>query len=426
MSRLELINLLKSVDCKVLQYGNNKANIEYYYCNCDPNENEAICSVCANICHKGHKLSEIHFGEESCKCGKHCHRKFNISKFESYEYNPRCFFHNWSIYSKKFIYYLDGDNIICLFCSNFCKEKKHSMVKVFSVNIPECMCKHSNHDDMLTIIGKINQIVFLDNYDFDNLIIIQMFNLIFISTESFNNLYLNFILVLDNLKKNLKKKDFNLDIHFQYNYLAFALNNFTTLINSIKHFYYFNNKVKNIFDIDFILDLFMKNVDNSIVNFWKFKAKVITIFHKVVFMSDFRLFPIFKVKDIMNLNPLIRLLLSSNITGDVKIINKYIKRDIENTKQLNFVDSLIIIIENFISNKLKQKELYIIIHKIYSMIKVLAKYNLLETQQIIKICRINDEVIFYFSEHKLLIKHLERSEERDKLFEEIECKIFFN
>ena len=131
-------------------------------------------------------------------------------------------------------------------------------------------------------------------------------------------------------------------------------------------------------------------------------------------------------KDIMNLNPLIRLLLSSNITGDVKIINKYIKRDIENTKQLNFVDSLIIIIENFISNKLKHKELYIIIHKIYSMIKVLAKYNLLETQQIIKICRINDEVIFYFSEHKLLIKHLERSEERDKLFEEIECKIFFN
>jgi hypothetical protein len=405
--QLEKVKLLKSIDCNILKYGNKKVHIEYYYCSCDPEEKDAICSECAKTCHKGHKISVVHFGMETCKCGLRCHKIENISALDDYRYDSKCYFHKWSEYSQKFIFYIYKNTKLCMFCRNFCKESfvEDEVIRVKSDEIPECMCVHSNHNDIISILKKMNYIFFLDEYDFLDIMQVQLFNLIFKSKESFQNLYSNFMINLNRLKMKLKEKLFSLDTNFEFKGISFAIKNFSTLINNLKYFYYFDPLLKDFFDNEFIIDLLKKKFDYNMQNIWRIKANVMTIYRKAVFLSDFVNFPLLKVKDVVNMDPLMRLIITSNLKNNPKIYENYLKKRYTtktklNANQTSFIESIITILNRLVPLKINFNEKYIIIHQIYAIIKVFAKYNLLDSSNINKICSVNDDILFRFTEYR--------------------------
>jgi len=294
-----------------------------------------------------------------------------------------------------------------MFCRNFCKESfvEDEVIRVKSDEIPECMCVHSNHDDIISILKKMNYIFFLEEYDFLDIMQVQLFNLIFKSKESFDNLYSNFMINLNRLKIKLKEKLFSLDLNFEFKGISFAIKNFSTLINNLKYFYYFDPKLKDFFDNEFIIDLLKKKFDYNMQNIWRLNANVITIFRKAVFLSEFVNFPLLKVKDVVNMNPLMRLIITSNIKNNPRIYEMYLKKRYTTKTKLNenntsFIESLITILNRLVPLKINFNEKYIIIHQIYRIIKVFAKYNLLDSSNINKICSVNDDLLFRFTEYR--------------------------
>ncbi len=126
---------------------------------------------------------------------------------------------------------------------------------------------------------------------------------------------------------------------------------------------------------------------------------------EAVFLSEFVNFPLLKVKDVVNMNPLMRLIITSNIKNNPRIYEMYLKKRYTTKTKLNenntsFIESLITILNRLVPLKINFNEKYIIIHQIYRIIKVFAKYNLLDSSNINKICSVNDDLLFRFTEYR--------------------------
>ena len=232
MSEKPIQNSLKIPLCSVLKYGTKPSvdEIEYSFCKtCDDNLINPICIECINKCHQNHNYKKEFFkGNIKCFCGKNLH-KINDNNKNNIDIIP-CTFNEFSIVSKLYVYYIN-DNLenICVFCHNFCSIKENDKIVNFNCHnnninyFPKCECKNEqNHCEYKRLLEKINKISFLD-YDIFNLLNpIQKLNLIFLSKNSFNDTYKDFIYLI------YQSKNFNNKFISTY-----------TIINNNDNFFFF-------------------------------------------------------------------------------------------------------------------------------------------------------------------------------------------
>ena len=126
------------------------------------------------------------------------------------------------------------------------------------------------------------------------------------------------------------------------------------------------------------------------------KNNAIIIYRKILIHKLFNFCPFLKIGDIQNFNPLQRLLIISNVNENKAVI------EFINDKNLNFINSIIILINKFIEIKYNIHELaFEILRNLFSLCKVFAKFNLFKPKDIDKFCEMNDKIIFYFSKLNL-------------------------
>ena len=203
-----VINMSK-VKCSILEHGYNAIEMPFYFCNCDIDQKNPICIECSLICHKGHVLSKIKNNDPTkekekvlCECGMKCHQMDeNVEKLDVYE--PKCYFHEFSINSKINVYYVGPTSKICMFCFNFCNEKDENpfirTIADSSETVPNCECRNELHHDVKSIYLKIN-LIFKEKANFENLYPAQIINLMYLSKKTFKNVFISF-----DTKESLKK-----------------------------------------------------------------------------------------------------------------------------------------------------------------------------------------------------------------------------
>ena len=113
-------------DCTILKYGIKPSNevIEYTFCKtCDINLIYPICIPCIEECHRGHNIKRNYLkGHIKCMCGEKLHTFDQVNKKDE---TISCLFSEWSVKSKLNVYYMTKFNKpLCIFCHNFCNDKK--------------------------------------------------------------------------------------------------------------------------------------------------------------------------------------------------------------------------------------------------------------------------------------------------------------
>ena len=101
--QLRVIKILKSVNFQLLLSSYKSELGDFVFCSCDPEKKEPICMECAKICHSEHKNQIIEKITAICNCGMKSHKI--LTKKQSLILK-QCVFSEWSITSKKYVYYL--------------------------------------------------------------------------------------------------------------------------------------------------------------------------------------------------------------------------------------------------------------------------------------------------------------------------------
>jgi hypothetical protein len=108
----------------------------------------------------------------------------------------------------------------------------------------------------------------------------------------------------------------------------------------------------------------------------------------MVFKKDFSRIPRMKVMDLLNLNPLQRLMLSLNLKEYCPYLSSYYTKN-----QYSIPSTIITLIDKFNSLKEKSELTYSVMRNLYKIIKIYAQFDLLEPEYISKFCILNDEVL---------------------------------
>lgn len=402
-ANIELVKLLKSVDCQLLKTGYKSVTRTYYYCSCDPDQREPICEECSKVCHSGHTIVSSYETNATCQCGIRCHKLFSNATIDN-RYEQKCFFSEWNYKGQTLYYYSDeySKNKICLFCYNHCYrsndasyQHKH-LKKIYNNNNEQfiCDCNHPNHLDIKKIFKLLNELQDKDtsfNYPFNPT---QFLNIIFKSEKSFENVFSSFIINISKLKEEMQNQSFEFDSNIAYSSFMLSLNNFNILVTLSKNFSYFDEKIENLLEFDFVFKFMTKKFDYKSMNIWTLKKNLFNLYYKCVVQKEFEKFSKFKIDDFNNLNPLQRLLIISNVQShENKITFKF------SQSNLHLLEQTITLIERL--NNIREKNLvvYEILRRCYQICKQFAKFNLFDQSQILKFCLLNDEVISNLNNH---------------------------
>lgn len=393
IDEFELIRMQRSVKCTILNEGYKKVEMKCFYCLCDPDQTDPFCFECSKFCHvgEGHEIIEGMIGKHICHCGDRNH-VIEINKKSDNTYNPKCFFHEWSINSGLNIFYETESKLnICMYCRNFCNYDNNHLTKKKKKKVPTCDCdKHLNIKDVFLNLNKIA--INYNMYEFEDLTSTQMVNLIFNSKNSFENIFKSYEIYLKKFRSDLLKETFIFDPNNGFSVFSNAISIFSLIFSSIKYNYCFSDSIKNSFNSDFVFKCIESKVENN--SFWVVKNNVFSIFRILSFLDDFRFSPFFKINDIQNLHPLQRLLLASNVRDNATVMNKYV-----NNLNFNLLKKSMDIIEKFCISKNKINGYQIHIMKnLYSICKIYGKFNLFTNDNIIRLCEINGLAIHKFSE----------------------------
>ena len=390
-----IVRLLKSVNCTILEEGYKKIEKEYIFCKCDPFQKDPICEECFKVCHVGefHGETKRSLLKEFCHCGEKNHKIDNRRKNEDKLYNPKCFFHEWSTETKLNVYYeTQNEKKICMYCMNFCKYDKKTLKKqIATKKVEPCEC--NSHVNLKDIFDNINLLARnLKNFELENLTLTQITNLMFSCNKTFENIYKPYELYLTKFRKDVMLEKFHFDPEICYSVFWSTNSNLNSLVKNIKRFYYFSESLKSCFTYDYVFRcLEVKSENND--SFWHLKKNILKNFRKIKFLGDFSYGPFLKICDIQNLHPLQRLILSSNIRDNQKIISQYV-----NNLDFNFLNKILEEIEKIINLKEKiNKHHFYILKSLYTLCEVYGKFNLFSPDQIIKFCEINELLFQKFS-----------------------------
>jgi hypothetical protein len=410
---LELCCQMKGIrKCSIMKNGVKPYEGSFYFCSCDPDQKDPICLECKNICHKGHVVLDKPFQlVHMCQCGLKNHKITSDMKNEN-AYDRTCYFHELSMFSNVHIYYRiflpDHHKNICMFCNFFClphyteQERKH--IEKTKVNnkdeIPRCQCNYEVHKDVQDIYACIN---YLKIYNLKatleknrNLLgyfsSTSFLNTIFLTDRLKKNIYSSFIYFINKLKTEIKNPEYEFDPRMNYSSFYWSLQNIVAISNKIsgKHSFYFSDKIKEFFSLEFIYDILDKKFTQHNKSTWDIKSAILQCYRKITFNSDMASIPNFKFEDMANLSPLIRLILMSNVK---KCENNFVRENFENLESSsNLIDKLLSILKSL--NKTSQLEMRAnMIFNILHMLKKLSKHYLFSNEQILNYCKIVDFII---------------------------------
>jgi hypothetical protein len=327
-------------------------------------------------------------------------------------YDRTCYFHELSIYSNVHVYYrIFLPNLkknICMFCNFFClphytdQERKHTeKMKVNNKNeIPHCECSYEVHKDVQDIYACINYLK-MNNLKASieknrNLLgyfsSTSFLNTFFLSDRLKKNIYSSFIYFINRLKTEIKNPEFEFDPRMNYSSFYWSLQNIVAISKKIsgKHSFYFSEKLRNFFPLEFIYDILDKKFTQHNKSTWDIKSAILQCYRKISFNTDMNNIPNFKFEDMANLSPVIRLILMSNVK---KCENNFIRENFENLdSSSNLTDKLLSTLKTL--NKSSQLETRSnMIFNILHMLKKISKHYLFSNEQILNYCKIVDFII---------------------------------
>ena len=382
-------------ECSILKYGLKMSNekIDFSFCRtCDPNLINPICAACIRECHKGHKYKKKFMkGEIKCICGErlHCMSK----KPDLTNNNSACQLGEWYLISKLNFYYKTKDKkCYCMLCYNVCNndKSKESIYKLKAENndnekvfIPNCNCNNEDvHQERKIFFEKMEEIAHnLDNYEYFNLLHpSQIINMIFLSKDQFkvnySDLnYLNELIKSENLAESsefkfFKKADFSSTNYYSmFNHLIefIRLNRHTNITYYCKEAQdYFSFKRAKL-----ILSL-LNNMRHNEKSFCILSSKFLELFHKIYIGNITQSFSKFKLNDLENFSCMLRWLCCN-------LNDKYF---LESQEIVNF---LISILKNINVNGFSCIEAMDLIIIIITILKKMARYNLISNGDMIRI-----------------------------------------
>ena len=384
----DLIKIHKKMDCQVLTTGYKYVEADYYLCECDEEDISPICSFCANNCHKNHQKTKWKNGEAVCMCGFYNHIVKNENKEEENQ-SISCIFSDLLLDYIKYYPLKIENSKLCVYCNEFCVEKEHKYLDFDEQKISQkCQCQ--KHKDLKSIYKSIISLAHQSNRIRGfNLLIFS--NLLFLNEIYFRMIYKDFIVTQKSLLQEISMNDFHLSAYYGSGNYFCAIENFAALVKNIKFVNYHNEKLYEFFDFTFVYKLLNSDFNASTTSLWILKNNVLLIFRKIFVHKLFNFCPFLKISDIVNMNPLQRLLILSNIND-----NKAILRIIM-SKEFNLIEIILRLIKKFIYLDDKAPDLAIgILKNLYSICKIFAKANLMTNEQIDKLCELNDELILDF------------------------------
>ena len=384
-----VINMSK-VKCSILEHGYNAIEMPFYFCNCDIDQKNPICIECSLICHKGHVLSKIKNNDPTkekekvlCECGMKCHQMDeNVEKLDVYE--PKCYFHEFSINSKINVYYVGPTSKICMFCFNFCNEKDENpfirTIADSSETVPNCECRNELHHDVKSIYLKIN-LIFKEKANFENLYPAQIINLIYLSKKTFKNVFISFERYERKLEKSLNDPKFTFDENIHHSNYFNILLSIATISSHKNNFRYFSESVKNCFNIDLLYKILEKKFVSDISGHMNFRARFIDCVYRIRVGSDFCLCPDIKISDLENMSPWQRLIYSSN-TNFSSNFNKVYFNDTNN----NIIDKLIDGLNSLTKGRFTKLMGFESYFKLTNFLKKFAKFGFFNNNQKLRYC----------------------------------------
>lgn len=434
------VEIMKYVKCYLINTGYKTFNSDYVYCkNCDSDEKNPICLQCAEVCHVGHKITPTMNMNAICACGLNCHRiQNNVDSVIDY----KCVFVEWYDTSNLSFYFKgindnnqanilpnDSSNIYCIFCANFCidlnncekitlkdslsKKKTNNSQNSSTIkkNNFKCACTHEIHKDRISVLKKFNEFANFKNLDFGNLIETQVINMLFLSPQTYKYIFGSFRKSIIDFKEEIKKYN-TISQSFITSSLIFAAQNLSSFRSITKDFTYFSNEITYLIDSDFIFTLLTKKFDTKNIPICFFISQIVQIYYSFIFKRCFCNSPNIMINDLLNLNPLFRLLLIRNIHSNYLIHNMLINNFSTKLLTPSQLYEILSFIEQIYSDNIYVMN---IINGIYKMILVYAKYNLIPDDILISLCALSEEFIRRFS-------CLKRAEIDAKTFKNI-CEI---
>ena len=384
--------------CSILKYGLKISNesIDFSFCRtCDPNLINPICAECIKVCHIGHKFKKKFMkGEIKCICGErlHCMSK----KLDLNVNNSSCLLGEWYIISKLNFYYKTKDKkCYCMLCYNFCNNDKSKEAicllqsdnnendKKNSVIIPSCCCNNEEiHQERKNFFEKMEEIAHnIDYFEYFKLLHpSQIINMIFLSKHQFNCNYSDLnnlieIILSDNFTESsefnfFKKSDFSAtNNYFIFNHLIefIKLNRHTNIAYYCKEAQdYFSFKRAQL-----ILSL-LNSMRHNEKSFWILSSKFFELFHKIYIGNMTQSFSKFKLNDLENFSCGLRWL-CCNINEN------------DNSEVQKIINFLISILKNINLNGFSCIEAMDLINIIITIIKKLARFNLISNGDMMRI-----------------------------------------
>ena len=398
----DIVKTMLSKQCALLDSGYNPKKMNFYYCSCDLEKKEPMCQECIEGCHSDHNTNiplVPCFIEQICHCGLNYHR--TNSQNTDTTSPSSCYFSEWSIISKTFIYYSYGKSHICMFCKNFCENYQNTKTnnnptlfkrKTLSrdKSYPKCDCTDDNHKNSKLLIEALNKLSNYQQYDFHDLSLLHIINMLFVSEQTFKYLYSNFITEKNNFKEEIAILNLKFTPQIVNNSdFSTRLKNMYILSQKINNMYYFSDSFFQIYDSEFAETFLKYSLDSSNTRVWNLKKCYISGYLKMILNKEFVSFPQFNVYDIMNMNPLKRLLINNNVFKDTNVYTKYL-----NKKSKKFyIKSLFNMIEILLNYPEKNLHILEILKNIFTILYTFAKFYLLEDEEIIRFSVLNEKLI---------------------------------
>ena len=323
----DLYTKLKKLDCQILRTGFDSVELDYYICKCDNNEENPICSVCAENCHKNHKKVLKNKGKFLCSCGIKSHVIDEKNKKNEEIISKNCFFAE--ITKDHFSYFNYKNSRLCIYCNEFCIENENNE----ETTSKECECQI--HKDRQSIYNQLNILSFSNRIKGFNLLVFT--NLLFNNEKYFNLLYDDFISTHQSLTKKFSEPDFILLPSYASGNFFEAIENFYNLVKNAKYLNYFTDKLSEFFNSNFVYNLLNCKFNSYSSRIWILKNRVVVIFRRIYVQKLLNFCPKFRFSDYENMNPLQRLMIISNVHDNLNIVNTFNNDRIVNNILISYV-----------------------------------------------------------------------------------------
>lgn len=395
---LELYRKINSIECTVKKEGYRQIKAEYVYClTCDPDQKEKICKKCAEACHNDHSLTKSSVSIGACHCGLNNHKnnEIYIGNEENNQY--KCVFTEWALNSDLFYKSKDSHKIYCMFCAINCIKDNSKLIefkKESDYHICECNSPvHNDGKKLIKLIGNTRAYnLSLKGYYNQT----QIINLIFKSSNSFNKTFISFVKGLESISSIVNNPSYNIGELLNLQGFTWSLQAISNLAcSSVDFAHHFSIKLlKDFFSKNFLFTILDFNFDFSQINIISSLLDFIKIYYEIIFKNTINKVPKITVTDIANLDPLQRILISSNI--------KYIDSIIQEFKSMteeNIIDKIINTLQRYnkvLNSNSKKAIIFLVIAQLLKLMHFFSSYNLINHEQLIKFTHYTDDFIYSF------------------------------